>query len=160
MNAITKITACEDVALITLRNSPADMKFIAKVFKMISERGINVDMISQTAPLGGRISLSFTVSGEDLGSVLELFAKLRNDNPELKSDISSGNCKISVYGAAMSNTPGVAAETFNIIANLGVDVRLITTSEVDISILVPKSDFETVYEAFTKAFNLENSVEL
>lgn len=160
MSTITKISACEDVALITLRNSPADMKFISKVFKMISQRGINVDMISQTAPLGGRISLSFTISGEDLGSVLELFAKLRNDNPELKSDICSGNCKISIYGEAMSNTPGVAAETFDIIANLGVDVRLITTSEVDISILVPKSDFETVYEAFTKEFGQSSSMEI
>ena len=154
MSTITKITTCDDVALITLRNSPADMKFIAKVFKMISQRGINVDMISQTAPLGGRINLSFTVSGNDIGNILELFAVLRADNPELKSDISSGNCKISIYGEDMRSIPGVAAGTFDIIANLSADVRLVTTSEIDISILVPKSDFDTALEAFKNAYGL------
>lgn len=155
MSSITKISTCEDVALITLRNSPADMTFISKVFKMISQRGINVDMISQTAPIGGRINLSFTISGEDLGSILELFAVLRSENPELKSDISTGNCKISIYGESMRDTPGVAASTFEIVAGLNVDVRLITTSEIDISILVPKSDFETACDGFTKAFNIQ-----
>ncbi len=154
MNAITKITACEDVALITLRNTPADMKFIADVFKTIAGKGINVDMISQTAPLGGRINLSFSVCGEDLGGILELFAVLRNDNPELKSDISSGNCKISISGDAMRDMPGVAAGTFDIIAGLGVDVRLVTTSEIDISILISKADFDSVYDKLKKAFNL------
>jgi aspartokinase len=154
MNAITKISTSDDVALITLRNSPADMGFIAKVFKMISQHGINVDMISQTAPLGGRINLSFTVCGDDLGSLLELFAALRAENPELKSDISSGNSKISIYGESMREMPGVAAGTFEVIAGLGVDVRLITTSEIDISILVPKADFDAAYDGFVKAFNL------
>ncbi|CDZ24204.1 amino acid-binding ACT protein [[Clostridium] cellulosi] len=155
MGTVTKISTLEDVALITLRNSPADIKFIAGVFKMIAGRGVNVDMISQTAPQGGRISLSFTVSGDDLGNILELFAVLRNNNPELKSDISSGNCKISIYGDEMRSIPGVAAEAFDAIAKLGVDVRLITTSEVDISILVPKADFETAYEGLLKAFDLQ-----
>jgi aspartokinase len=154
MSTITKISTCDDVALITLRNSPADIGFITKVFKMISQRGINVDMISQTAPLGGRISLSFTVCGDDLGGVLELLAALREENPELKSDISSGNCKISIYSEAMRDMPGVAAGTFDIIAGLRIDVRLITTSEIDISILVPKSDFDTAIDGFTKAFGI------
>ena len=112
-------------------------------------------MISQTAPLGGRISLSFTVGGEDVGGVLELLAKLREKNPELKSDISTGNCKISIYGESMRDIPGVAADTFNIIAELNVDIRLITTSEVDISLLVPKSEFDMAYDSFLKAFDIK-----
>jgi aspartate kinase len=151
---VTKITTCDDVALITLRNSPAEMSFISKVFMMIAEKGINVDMISQTAPLGGRINLSFTVSSENLGGILELFAVLRNEIPELKSDISDGNCKISIFGELMREIPGVAAKTFDTISALGADVRLITTSEVDISILIPKSDFETVLDGLTKSFNI------
>lgn len=155
MDTVNKITTCEDVVLITLRNSPADMKFIAKVFKMIAGKGINVDMISQTAPLGGRINLSFTVSGEDLGVVLELFAVLRNEIPDLKTDVSAGNCKISIYGEPMRDIPGVAASVFEVIADISADIRLITTSEVDISILIPKSDFENTYEKLTDAFNIK-----
>lgn len=154
MSTITKLTTCDDVALVTLRNSPADMRFIAKVFKIIAQRAINVDMISQTAPQGGRISLSFSVPGSEMGSVLELLAVLREDNPELKSDISTGNCKISIYGEAMRELPGIAANAFEIIAGLSIDVRLITTSEIDISLLVPKSDFESVCDAFKVAYQL------
>lgn len=154
MNNVTNISVREDVALITLRNSPAAMTYISKVFKMISDSGVNVDMISQTAPVGGSTNLSFSINGDDVGKVLELFAKLRSEKPELKTDISAGNCKISVFGEAMRNIPGVAAKTFDIIADLGIDVRLITTSEVDISILVPKADFETAHEALLKAYSL------
>lgn len=154
MKNVTDITVREDVALVTLKNSPADMSFISKVFKLISKNSVNVDMISQTAPIGGRINLSFSINGADIGKVLELFAQLRDENPELKTDISAGNCKISIFGEGMRNSPGVAADTFEIIAKLGVDIRLITTSEVDISILVPKSDFETAHEGLIKFYSL------
>lgn len=154
MEAITQISTCEDVALITLRNSPDDLKFIARVFRMIADKGINVDMISQTAPLGGCIDLSFTVSGEDLGGVLEVFAVLRGEYPDLKSDISSGNCKLSIYGESMRDLPGVAAHAFELIATRNVDIRLITTSEIDISVLLPKADFDSVYAQLKKDFHL------
>lgn len=154
MQTITNISVREDVALITLRNCPVNMTFIAKVFKMISDSDVNVDMITQSAPLEGSTSVSFSINGNDMGKVLELFAVLRNEYPELKSDISAGNCKISVFGEAMRDIPGVAAKTFDIISKLNVDLRLITTSEVDISVLIPKADFDTTHEALVKAYSL------
>lgn len=154
MDAITEITATEDVALITLRNSPSDMQFITHVFSEIAQKEINVDMISQTAPLGGKISLSFTVSDDSLGDILGIFAKLRAENPEINSVISGGNCKISLSGESMRSIPGVAAQVFDVMAELNVDIRIITTSEIDISILVSKADFPPVSEAFEKAFGL------
>ena len=154
MDAINKITVSEGVTLITLRNSPADMKFVSQVFGMIAKKGINVDMISQTAPLGGKIDLSFTISEEDLGAIIELFSALRAQNPALKSDISSGNCKISLYGEPMRFTPGVAARVFETIAALNTDIRIIPTSEIDISILVPQAEFHLVAEAFEKDFHI------
>ncbi|MDR3552046.1 MAG: hypothetical protein P4L75_02875 [Clostridia bacterium] len=154
MSAIEKITVSEDVALITFRNSPADMKFVSHVFDIIAAKGINVDMISQTAPNSARINLSFTISEDDLGALMELFAVLRVEYPEIKYDIVGGNCKISLYGESMSFTPGVAAEVFDTIALLGTDVRIISTSEIDISILIPKADFIGAHEAFERKFSI------
>lgn len=155
MNEITKITVTEDVTLITLRNSPSDMKFITHVFDLIASRGINVDMISQTAPFSEKVSLSFTVSDADMGELLELFAVLRAEYPGIKYDVTSGNCKVSLYGEAMRFVPGVAASVFDMIAQINTDIRIITTSEIDISLLVSELDADTVLEAFRKSFGVK-----
>ena len=143
---LERITVTESVALITLHKSPADIHFISYVFSLISEAGINVDMISQTAQLGGEISISFTISDEDLAKVLNLSTKLRADHPNVKLVVSSGNAKISLYGEEMRDIPGIAARAFKLISTVNADVRLITTSEVDISILVTQSDLQTVLD--------------
>ena len=157
MDEITNITLTEDVALITLRNSPADMKFISLVFTKIAQKGINVDMISQTAPLGGKTDLSFTVTDESLGEILEIFAKLRAEYPAIKTDISSNNCKISLYGEQMRYMPGVAAKVFETIAQMSFDIIIITTSEIDISLLIPKADYQSFSQTFEKAFDMKIS---
>ena len=157
MNAITKITLTEDVALITLRNSPSDIQFISLVFGKIAGKGINVDMISQTAPQGGKTDLSFTVAEESLGDVLATFAALRGEYPGIKTDISGGNCKISLCGEDMRYTPGVAAKAFEIVADMNINIMIITTSEVDISLLIPKSDYQSFSQAFETAFGMKIS---
>lgn len=159
MSAIQKLTVAEDVALVTFRNSPADMKFVSNVFDRIAKKGINVDMISQTAPISDRISLSFTISEDDLGALMEIFALFRVDYPQIKYDITGGNCKISLYGEPMRFTPGVAAEVFDLIAGLNTDVRIITTSEIDISILIPQAEFPDTSAMFEKTYGVKTQTE-
>ena len=65
--------------------------------------------------------------------------------------VSSVNHKISVYDPVMKNTPGVAAQVFNAISSTDADIRLITTSEVEISLLVTEADFDTVLNAILEA---------
>lgn len=152
MNTIQSITVVEDVTLISLQDSPADINLISKIFEMISNAGIDVDMISQTPPHRNMPDLSFTVSGEDMGKILEISANLRELNPDLKLSIRNGNCKISIFGEAMRGCPGVAYKAFQAVAEAKADVSMITTSEVDISILVAKEDLENTLEALQKAF--------
>lgn len=155
MNEITKITVTEDVTLITLINSPSDMKFITHLFGLIASKGINVDMISQTAPFREKVSLSFTVADDDMGPLLTLFAVLRPEYPDIKYDVTSGNSKISLYGEAMRFVPGVAANVFDTIAQMGIDIRIITTSEIDISLLVSQSDVPTALDSFRSRFGVK-----
>ena len=147
MQNIDNITMMENVTLISINDSPADFKVVAQIFEMLSNAGIDVDMISQNPPQGKTSNLSFTVNDEDLGKVFETASKLRELYPELKLAISGGNTKISVFGEGMKNCPGVASKVFAAIASADVEVRMITTSEVDISVLVYSHNGEAVYSA-------------
>lgn len=152
MTIIDNYSVTQDVTLISLNDSPADIKMIAKIFEMISGAGIDVDMISQTPPNGSLSSLSFTVSDKDFGKVLEIAASLRELNPEIKISVSSGNCKLSLFGESMKGKPGVAAKVFSAVSSVNADIRMITTSEVDISLLLAKVDLENAIAAIEKVF--------
>ena len=95
---------------------------------------------------------SFTVGDDDFGKILEIVTELRHLNPELKINVSSGNCKISLFGESMRGKPGVAAKVFAAAASVNSDIRMITTSETDISILVVKVDVENAVSAINKVF--------
>lgn len=133
---ITKIAYASDITLITLSSLPCDSQVVAAVLTALAESGVNVDMISQTAPQGGTIRLSFTISDASLASALAVLAKLRQENPAISPEILPGNSKLAFYDENMVQTPGVAAKVFSILSQAGIQVMLITTSEVDISILV------------------------
>lgn len=144
------ITVCDDVTLIILQNIPASMEFVTEVFEKIASMDIDVDMISLTPPQSSMTSLSFTVNDDELVKLLSYTSQLKNGT--VKPIVSSGNCKISVSDAGMENCPGVAARVFAQAAQAGADVRMITTSESQISLLVTKSDVDAVYAALNEAF--------
>ncbi|MBQ7541869.1 MAG: hypothetical protein IJT44_06215 [Clostridia bacterium] len=146
-----EISVREDVTLISLHDSPAHIERIASVFQKIADEGINVDMISQTPPNGQHSDLSFTVDGEDFGVILRVCAELRETNPELKISVSSGNCKISVLDPQMNETPGYAAKVLSAAAQAHSDIRMVTTSECDISILVVQADLDSTVQMIRAA---------
>lgn len=139
------IVVSDDITLITLQNIPADMDFVSEVFEKIAEMGVDVDMISLSPVQSSMTSLSFTINDDDLMKILGYTSKLNEGS--IKPIVSSGNCKISVNDPGMENCPGVAARIFRCAADVGTDIRLITTSESQISLLVTKSDFDSAYAA-------------
>ena len=155
MNQSAIITTADNITLITMPGIPAEMDFIAEIFENIASLGINVDMISLTPPQGTAVDLSFTISDDDLGKLLSYNAERRSrGETNISPVVSSGNCQISIYDKAMETTPGMAAKIFRAAAKAGTDIRIITTSEVQISLLVTQADFEAVREAVSSA--LEN----
>ncbi|MFI3324677.1 MAG: hypothetical protein R3Y35_00720 [Clostridia bacterium] len=148
----TKIYTLDNITLVTLQGSPATVDFIAEVFDRISKRNINIDMIS-TAPTHAAITtLSFTISDDDLIEVLALTSELKKDLG-INAIVSSVNHKVSVSDTAMKNTPGMASKLFTALKHTDADIRLITTSEVEISLLVSEADYDTVLDEINKAFN-------
>ncbi|XOQ44428.1 MAG: Aspartokinase [Clostridium sp.] len=146
MDLSPEITTATDITLITLQKCPSDLKFIADIFQKIAAFGVDVDMISLAPTQGAFTSVSFTIADSDLDKILNFTSDLRLKN-QISVVVSSGNCKISVYDPGMKNAPGVAAEVFNIASSVHTDIRLITTSEVDISILITAADFQETLNA-------------
>ncbi len=152
MKLVENIYITEEVTLFSLCDSPADISHIAEIFKMIADAGIDVDMISQFPLSGSNSGFSFTVSDKDFVAVLSIASEIRNKSPKTKINVSSGNTKITVSGEAMRGTPGVSAGIFNAAASVDADVRMITTSEIEISMLVVSSDVDDVVDAIKKEF--------
>ena len=149
MSAGPLVTTTGDITLVTLQNCPSELKFTADVFQKIGELGIDVDMISLAPAHGAYTSVSFTISDNDLDKILAFTAEL-HEQADIKTIVSSGNSKISVYDQNMKNSPGVAARVFDAAASVETDIRLITTSEVDISLLVTAADENDTVDAIRK----------
>ena len=147
MSQRATVTTTDGITLITMPNVPADIDFVARIFENIASLEINVDMISLTPPQGSNIDLSFTISDDDLGKLLAYNAERRSKGESsIQPVVSSGNCQISVCDKAMETTPGMAAKVFRAAAKASADIRIITTSEVQITLLVTQADFDAVYE--------------
>ncbi len=154
MNSITRLDVTRDVALVTLSKVPAGSSYIDQIFSALTEAKINVDMISQSALTGPYVSLSFTVSGDDIGKIMEITARIRENYPTVKPLFSNNNVKLSLFGETMPEHYGVAANVFHVLAGCGAEILLITTSLVDISVLVSDAVAEDSIAELKKAYNL------
>lgn len=150
MSNSTVISTVDNITLVTLQGFPANADSIAKIFDAISQYDINIDMISMAPTHGALTGLSFTISDNDLIDILSFVSALKKET-KVNVIVSSVNHKISIHDPIMKNTPGIAAKVFHAIKGTDADIRLITTSEVEISLLVTEADFDTVYNALTKA---------
>ena len=144
------ITTNSDITLVTLQEFPANTQSVSDVFEEIAKYGINIDMISMAPTHGAYTDLSFTISDVDLVEVLKFTTELKKKN-QIQAIVSSVNHKISVYDEAMRHTPGIAAKVFSAISATNADIRLITTSEVEIALLVTEADYDTVLDALQNA---------
>lgn len=151
---VTEITVTYNVALVTVDNLPNNMSLISNIFNTIAQQKINIDMISQAPPFRGSINLSFSLPSEDLVKAISALNKYKKDVPGLHIEVDADNTKLSVFGKGMKNIPGVAAKLFTLLADNGIEVKLVTTSEVDISYLVYDKDVDRAIEAIKQEFDL------
>lgn len=152
MNLSPVITTKDEITLVTLQNCPTALDFTANVFQEIGKLGVDVDMISSAPSQGASTSISFTVRDSDLDKLLSFTSKLHGTG-DVKAIVSSGNCKISISDRSMKNTPGVAAQVFAAAAQAHADIRMITTSEIDVSMLVTAADFAETLKSIKAAFS-------
>ena len=144
-------------AKITVVGVPDKVGVAARIFGLIAEAGINIDMIVQnvSAIATGRTDISFTLPVADGQQALELLRAAQDTVgfQEVLCDDRIG--KVSLIGAGMRSHPGVSAKFFAALAEAGVNIQMISTSEIRISVVVSGDDVDIAVNATHKAFDLE-----
>ena len=146
---ITGLATCDEDAAITI----VDMKLedVSKLFEKVAIDGVSVDMISQTAPINGKVNVSFTIPKDDLLECKNIVKNfVSNENIIVDEDIT----KFSLVGLGMKNTSGVASKVFKIFSDNNIVVKLITTSEIRITCAISSSDKEVAIREIAKVFNI------
>jgi aspartate kinase len=153
--AVRGAALAEDEALVTLSGVPDIPGSSNEVFSQIASQKITLDMIVQNIGKEGHSGLSFTIPRDELEMTLDVIERLRQ-TLEIK-DVShlADVSKVSVVGSGMAHQPGVAQKMFRSISDAGINVLMITTSQIKISVLVHKNDARKALEAVHDAFELE-----
>jgi len=153
---VTAVTHSTDEARVTLTGLPDTPGVAGRVLTALADANINVDMIIQNEPEseGHRADMSFTVPRADLELARETLATIQ---PELgfgtiATDAAMG--KVSLVGAGMKSHPGVAAKTFTVLGDAGVNIEMISTSPIKISCVVREEDVTRAVRDLHAAFEL------
>ena len=150
---VTGITSSENEAKITLKGIPDKPGIAAKIFSTLASNNINVDMIVQNITDDGRFaSLTFTVPVEDERKSLK---ELRSSDIKFKRIHSNSSiCKISIVGVGMKSNVGVAQKMFETLAKKNINIQVISTSEIKISVLIDLPKKKIALKALHKAYGL------
>ena len=141
------------VSLIGVKDKPG---VAASIFKPLSKNLINVDMVVQNISANGKeTDLTFTIKTEDLNKTKKIIQENKNINYR-KLLFEKGVSKISVIGVGMITTPGVTFKMFQTLANKKINIQVISTSEIKISVLIDKKNTKKALIALHKEFELDN----
>jgi aspartate kinase len=154
---VTGIAFSKDEAKVTLRRVADKPGVAARVFVPLAEANINVDMIVQNVSAdGGHTDMTFTVPRADFDRALDV---IRAASEEIEYEEVSGSAdvvKVSVIGIGMRSHAGVAAQCFQALAEKGINIQAITTSEIKISILIDAAYTELAVRTLHSLYGLDN----
>ena len=154
---VTGIAYSRDDAQITLRNVPDRPGVAAAIFGPLAEAHINVDMIVQNISADGTTDMTFTVPKADLAKSVEALETVRKDFGYDKVQTDSDVSKISVIGVGMRSHAGVAAMMFKTLFEKGINIRVISTSEIKISVAIDEKYMELAVRVLHRAFGLDQA---
>jgi aspartate kinase len=154
---ITGVAHDRSEATITVSGIPDKVGVAAKIFRVVARSGINIDMIVQsTSRSTGQADISFTLPRQDGQTAMTVLRGVQDEVgfDSLVFDDRIG--KISLIGAGMRSHPGVSADFFGALADSGINIRMISTSEIRISAVVDAADLDSAVLATHRAFGLED----
>jgi len=153
-NKVRGLAHDRNVAKVTLVEVPDRPGVARAVFQPLADANINVDMIVQNVGHGGATDLSFTVPKVDLARAKRILEPVVRELGFREITLDSAVAKVSIVGAGIHNAPGYAARMFGALADAGVNIEMISTSEVRITAIVAEDDVETAVRALHDAFEL------
>ena len=154
-NKVRGLATDRHVAKVTLVAVPDRPGVARAVFEPLAEAGINVDMIVQNVGHAGATDLSFTVPSTDLARARKLLDPVVRALGARELTTDSAVAKVSIVGAGIGNAPGYAARMFGALADAGVNIEMISTSEIRITCIIAEDDVEKAAVALHSAFQLQ-----
>lgn len=155
--AVCGAAMTKDEARVTLAGVPDVPGMSHEIFSRIAARNITVDMIVQNVGAEGKANISFTVPRDELAVTLEAVESARDTLGEIDISADESVSKVSVVGLGMARQTGIAHRMFDALASEGVNIQMITTSEIKISVLVQRDEAQRALRAVHQAFHLDKA---
>ncbi|NLZ81031.1 MAG: aspartate kinase [Clostridiales bacterium] len=139
------------ISIIGVKDEPG---IAFRIFNLLAKENINVDIILQSVGRDGRKDISFTIAEGSLNEALGILKNAKNritaQNLEFEEDVA----KVSIVGAGMMTNPGVAAKMFEALYNEGINIKMISTSEIRVTVLIEEEEVDRAVRAVHAAFSL------
>ncbi|WEK55590.1 MAG: aspartate kinase [Candidatus Cohnella colombiensis] len=130
---------------------------LAKMFGALADNEIDVDIIVQNGVQDGKADFSFTVSSSDRARAFDVLASIKSSVPYRETTFEEDLVKVSIVGAGMVSNPGVAAKMFKAISDIGVNIIMVSTSEIKLSCVIASDPLTDVVRALHTAYGLDSS---
>ncbi|MCB0983386.1 MAG: ACT domain-containing protein, partial [Ilumatobacter sp.] len=143
-------------AKVTIVAVPDRPGISAALFEPLAQSNINVDMIVQNTSHDGTTDISFTMPKADLGTAESIVARVAAEIGAAGVERDPDIAKVSLVGAGMKTSPGIAAKMFRTLAEEGVNIQMISTSTIRISVVMGVADLERAARALHTAFGLDS----
>jgi len=155
--AITGVAYNRDEAKVTIQGIPDHPGIAANVFGPVADAGINVDVIVQNVSEQGHTDITFTVPRADYASTMALL-KESCDKMQARNVLGDNTvAKVSIIGVGMRSHAGVAKEMFDVLAKENINIQMITTSEIKITVVVDENHVDQAVRSLHDAFGLSQS---
>jgi aspartate kinase len=155
---ISGVTFALDDAKVTIHDLPDIVGVAAKIFSALAKAHVNLDVIIQNVSAGGTTDISFTASESDLPKISQVLGELQGELGFTSFDTDKEVAKVTLVGAGMKTYPGVAAKMFEVLAENGINIEMISTSTIKISCVIRKQHVETAVKALHAAFRLHEGM--
>ena len=158
-NVVAGVAHSRDEAKLTLLSVADRPGIAAAIFGALSEDGVNVDMIVQNISEEGRTDMTFSCPTDQVARAEKALdkAKAAGTLNFSELDVDDKVCKVSVVGIGMRSHTGVAAKMFKVLSDEGINIKVITTSEIKISVLIDRKYMELAVQALHDAFELDKA---
>lgn len=154
---VSGITYDKNQAKLTLTGVPDRPGIASKIFAVIASENINVDMIIQNISQGGLTDMSFTIPKDDIPKAMGIMLKIKEEIAAQNLQLTENIAKVSVIGVGMRSHSGVAATLFSTLALEGINIMMISTSEIKISCVIESKYTELAVRSLHDIFGLANS---
>lgn len=156
---VSGIAFNKDEAKLTIRGIPDQPGVAYKVLGAVSNANIEIDVIVQNVAKDNSASITFTVNKAELSSAEALLREIAEDLGAMEVDADKNIAKVSIVGVGMRSHAGVAATMFQALSDEGINIQLITTSEIKITVVIDERYLELAVRALHGAFELGNTDE-